>query len=446
MIQSRRRFIKNTALASAIPMFLPSRLISAANAPGKRITVGFIGTGRMGLGLLRNFMGAPNIQVLAVCDVDAVRRNHALRLVHDYHRNNPRKGPADCRGYNDFRELIAREDIDVMVIAAPDHWHAYPTVAALRAGKDVYCEKPLTHNIHEAITVMKTVRETGRVLQTGSMQRSMREFRTACELVRNGVIGDISHVDCSFGGPAVPCDLPEETMEPGLDWDMWVGPAPMRPYNSILSPRGVHDHFPNWRNYKEFGTGMVGDWGAHHLDIAQWALDMDNSGPVKVLPPEKKGQTKGATLIYANGIHVNHVHNSYGGVHFYGSLGQIKVHRRKFEVILDGKRVAGHDPDDRSSSLYRQLIQTENTYLKNAEIKLYKSDDHIEDFLSCLVSRMKPITNEIVGGRSVICCHLMNQAYYNHAAIEWDPKELAFVNGTGNPEWLTRNYRSSWQV
>ena len=159
-----------------------------------------------------------------------------------------------------------------MVIATPDHWHAIIAIAATDAGKDIYCEKPLTDTIHEARALVQAVRSQQRVFQTGSMQRSMPEFRTACELVRNGVIGKISRVEAGFGGPAKWCDLPAEPMEPGLDWDMWLGPAPLRDYNEILSPRGVNKHFPMWRMYREYGGGMVTDWGAHHLDIAQWGL------------------------------------------------------------------------------------------------------------------------------------------------------------------------------
>ena len=441
---TRRNLIKTAALASAAPLFLPSHLVSAENKPSGRLNIGFIGVGKQGRGLLHNFIFAKNVQVVAVCDVDTTRRNHAEKYVNDYYKNYPQKGTADCKAYNDMRELIARDDIDLICIATPDHWHAYPMVAALRSGKDVYCEKPLTHNIHEAITVIDTVKQTGQVMQTGSMQRSMTEFRIACELVQNGVIGKISHVDCSFGGPGVPCDLPEENMEPGLDWDKWVGPAKMRPYNSILSPRGVHNHFPHWRNYKEFGSGMVGDWGAHHLDIAQWGLGMDDSGPVEILPPKEKGKKNGAKMIYANGVVVNHV--SGYGVQFFGEKGEVKVNRGKFELILDGKKVVGHDPSDRSSSLYKQLLTAEKDHLKNAKIKLYKSKDHTADFLECVASRKKPITNEIVGSRSAICCHLINQAYYNNAKISWDPKKLAFTKGTGNPKWLTRDYRSPWSV
>ena len=440
---TRRSFIKSGILATTI---LPSQVLNAATAPSNKLTMGFIGLGRMGQGLLNNFIAQKEVQVLAVCDVDTNRRNNAQEIVNNYYKSNPTKGSADCKAYNDFNELISRKDIDLIAIATPDHWHAYPTVHALLAGKDVYCEKPLTHNIHEAITVMDTVKKTGRVLQTGSMQRSSAEFRVACELVQNGIIGKVSHIDCSFGGPGRPCDLPEEPMEPGLDWDRWVGPAPMRPYNSVLSPRGLHEHFPDWRLYKEFGSGMVGDWGAHHLDIAQWALGMDNSGPIEVVPPEKQGQNNGAKLIYKSGIVVNHTGHGYGGLYIYGDKGTVRVSRGKFDLYLGEKRVAGHDNNDRQSSLYRQVVATEKEFLKDAKIRLYNSNNHVRDFLDCVKSRQKPITSEIVGGHSAICCHLLNQSYYNYARIQWDPEKLAFANNTGNPAWLTRDYRSPWSV
>jgi predicted dehydrogenase len=163
--------------------------------------------------LLSNFLHQET-RVLAVCDVDTTRRNDAKQKVDKHYGNQ------DCAAYNDFREIIARKDIDAVFIATPDHWHAIPTLAALRSGKDVYCEKPLTHNIHEAVEVLKAVDANGRVLQTGSMQRSSNEFRVACELVRNGVIGEIEKVECSFGDPGRPCELPEEALEPGLDWNL----------------------------------------------------------------------------------------------------------------------------------------------------------------------------------------------------------------------------------
>ena len=269
MSNTRRSFLKKAVLSSVAPTILSSHLVTAAGKPSDRITMGFIGMGKQYGGLMSSFISQKNVQVVAVCDVDTNRRENAVKRVNDYYTQNPQKGTADCKGYNDFRKLIDRDDIDAVCIATPDHWHAYPAVATMNAGMDVYCEKPLTHNIHEAIAVMKAAKANKSILQTGSMQRSMTGFRMACELVRNGVVGEISHVNCNFGAPGRVCDLPQEKMQPGLDWNMWVGPAKMRPYNSILSPRGVHKHYPLWRHYKEFGGGGVCDFGAHHLDIAQ---------------------------------------------------------------------------------------------------------------------------------------------------------------------------------
>jgi len=257
MKTTRRNFIKTVAApVITVPFILPSRVWMLP--PGSRITMGFIGMGKQSQLLLTKFL--PLTQVLAVCDVDTTRRINAQQTVDKFYTENKEKGVAGCKAYTDYRELIKRRDIDTICIATPDHWHTAPILLALRKGKDVYCEKPLTHNIQEAVDVMSAVDKHQRVFQTGSMQRSMKEFRIACELVRNGCIGTIDHVECSIGGPPKPCDLAEENLEPGLDWNMWLGPAPLRPYNSILSPRGVHSHFPLWRSYREYGTGGIGDW------------------------------------------------------------------------------------------------------------------------------------------------------------------------------------------
>lgn len=444
MKSSRRSFLKQAAVLSAAPFILPSRLWSAEVKPNDRIVMGFIGMGKQSQGLLGAFLHHKQCRVVAVCDVDTTRREAAQQRVNEFYKDKPDSGLPECKAYNDFREIIGREDINAVCIATPDHWHAIPTIAALATGKDVYCEKPLTHNIHEALAVMKAVKANKRVLQTGSMQRSMAEFRVACELVRNGAIGKIDHITCSFGGPGVPCDLPEEPMEPGLDWDMWIGPGPMRPYNSVLSPRGIHDHFPDWRAYKEYGGGMVCDWGAHHLDIAQWGLGMDDSGPEEVHPPEDPKATRGAVLIYGNGVKV--IHKDGFGAHFFGSEGEVKVDRGKIEFRRNGKKVAGFVQREDGGSLSSTLDFIEKEYLKNAKVRLYVSKDHIRDFLDCVVARKRPITNEEVGGRSAICCHLMNQAYYNHSVIKWKPKKMRFAKDGGKPEWLTRDYRAPWSV
>lgn len=442
---SRRSFLRTAAAtAAASPFILPSRVWGAPVGPNSRLTMGFVGMGKQNQYLLGAFLGQET-QVLAVCDVDTTRREDAKRRVDD--RYGKQSGSRGCASYNDFREITGRKDIDAVCIATPDHWHAIVILAALRGGKDVYCEKPLTHNIHEAVEVMKAVDANRRVLQTGSMQRSSKEFRVACELVQNGAIGKVERVECAFGGPAVPCDLKEEPMEPGLDWQFWLGPAPVRPYSSVLSPRGVHNHFPAWRNYREYGGGGVADWGAHHLDIAEWGLGMDASGPVEVLPPEKAGATSGAKFVYANGVTLEH--KGGFGVHFFGAEGEVQVNRGKFTFKRGDKMVAsytGSDEERRTTSCAAQVQIAEREFLKDAKIKLYDSKNHITDFMDCVKARTKPITSEQVGGRSAICCHLMNQAYFHGQKLKWDPEKFAFVDGTGDPKWLTRDYRKPWNV
>jgi predicted dehydrogenase len=433
MKTTRRNFIKTVATPMiAAPFILPSRVWMFP--PSSRITMGFVGMGKQSQWLLAKFL--PLTQVLAVCEVDTTRRVNAQQTVNKFYNHNKDKGVADCMAYNDFRELIERKDIDTVCIATPDHWHADPILLSLKKGKDVFCEKPLTHNIQEAIDVMNAVDKNKRVLQTGSMQRSMKEFRIACEIVRNGCIGEIDHVECSFGGPPVPCDLPEEKMEPGLDWNLWLGPAPLRSYNSVLSPRGVYNHYPNWRAYKEYGTGGVGDWGAHHLDIAQWGLGMDDSGPVEI-----RFIGKDAALVYSSGITVIRKENGFG-VHFFGSEGEVMVNRGTFKVIVKGQTIASYaGSESKGTTCQAEVDKAEKTLLKDAKIRLYESNSHYEDFLSSVVSRKKPVASEQIGGRTVICCHLINQLYFNNAAMRWDPLKFCFTEGTGDPSWLTSNYR-----
>lgn len=444
MKTNRRSFLKGTAATlTGVPFILPSRVWAASTGPNTQVTMGFIGMGGQANGLLGAFLGH-DTRVVAVCDVNAVRRSDAKKRVDAHYKNT------DCVAVNDFREIIGRKDIDAVCIATPDHWHAIPTIAALNAGKDVYCEKPLTHNIHEAVEVMKAVEANKRVLQTGSMQRSMKEFRIACELVQNGVIGKVSHVECSFGGPARSAEgLPTEPTPTGLDWDFWNGPAPLRGYNKSFCP--FPSGFGSWRSFREYGSGGVGDWGAHHLDIAQWGLGMDGSGPVAVIAAANKS---GCKLVYADGVTVEHK-NGFG-VHFYGANGEVLVNRGKFVLVVDGKIVAqsgkydgpAKSPDEpkKATSTEAEVQKAERAYLKDAKVQLYKSKNHIADFLECVRSRKKPITSEIVGARSAICCHLMNQSYYHNAGFKWNPSTCAFASGTGDPAWLTRDYRSPWKV
>tara|TARA_B110000438_G_scaffold113250_1_gene111086 strand:- start:444 stop:1766 length:1323 start_codon:yes stop_codon:yes gene_type:complete len=434
---SRRHFLKSTAVAS-VPFILPSGIRSAEVKPNDKISVGFIGMGKQNGGLMNRFMGAKEAICVAVSDCDTTRRESARD------KANARQKNKDCKAYEDFRELIARKDIDAVCIATPDHWHAIQTIAALDSGKDVYCEKPLTHNVHESVEVMKAVKRNKRVLQTGSMQRSSREFRIACELVRNGVIGEVKRTAVNIGGPGKPCDLKTEKDEPGLDWDMWIGPGPMRGYSSVLSPRGVHGHFPNWRNYKEYGGGMVCDWGAHMIDIIQWGLNKDSSGPVATIPAKDPKAMKGAQLVYAGDIHM--MHGEGLGASFYGTDGRVECHRGLLGLWKGDKLIAGKSSrNDKSVDLNKELDRIESEILKDAKVKLYNSKSHVPNFLYAMNTRKRPITNEIVGARTSIACHLLNQTYYNQEAIAWNPQKNTFAKG-GDPKWLTRDYRGEWKV
>ena len=445
---SRRRFLQGTALLSA-PLILPGRVWSQATAPGKRLNVGCIGMGKQMHGHVGNLLPRDDVQIVAVCDVDTTRREHQRRRIDEAYAKKTGESYKGCAAYTDFRELLARKDIDIVLIATPDHWHAYIAIAAVRAGKDVYCEKPLTHNVREAVELVKAVRATGRVFQVGSQQRSSKEFRVAAELVRNGLIGRVHAVGVSFGDPAQPYDKPAEPVEPGLDWNLWCGPGPLVNYNPMLSPRGVHNHFPHWRNTWEFGGGMITDWGAHHIDIAQWALDKDENGPVEVRAPRDWQTAKrGAQLVYADGTVLTHVKGK--GVSFYGTEGEIHVNRGKFEFVRDTKVIHRFwDKEvDKGTSLEREVTLTEREYLADAKVRLYNSKSHFEDFLDAVGKRSRPICDVAVGASTVIACHVMNFAYQYGANARWDPARSRFAgwNSGGDSRWLTRRYRDGWAV
>ena len=447
MPNTRRQFLQTSAVLLAAPFILPSRVWSQTTAPGKRLTLGCIGMGKQMGGHLGSFINRDDVEVLAVCDVDTTRRLHAKKRVDDAYTKKAGQTYRACDAYNDFREVIARKDIDAVVIATPDHWHAYIAIAAVRAGKDVYCEKPLTYNIHEAVQLVKETRKAKRVFQTGSQQRSSKEFRVACELVRNGVLGRVNSIHVSFGDPAAPYAQPAAEMEPGLDWDRWCGPGPLVAYSPFLCPRGLHTNFPDWRKTWEFGGGMITDWGAHHIDISQWALGMDGSGPVEVRAPKNWETAKrGAQLVYADGTVLTHVKGK--GVSFYGTLGECHVNRGKFELIMDGKTVHKFwDKEiDKTTSMEREVVLTEREFLADAKIKLTAPKSHLQNFLDCVQSRETPIADVAIGASSVTACHLMNFAYHYGANVKWNPERNKFASG-GSSKWLTRDkYRAGWAV
>jgi predicted dehydrogenase len=432
---TRRSFIKSITVAGSAPLILRSGLFAADSAPSNKITLGSIGVGTQGVFLLKNFLSREDVQVVAVCDADTTRRENAKKIVETRYSDAPTAGAyKGSDAYTHFEELLARKDIDGVVIATPDHWHALIAIAAARAGKDIYCEKPLAHTILEGRGMVNAVRAHKRILQTGSMQRSMTEFRVACELVRNGVIGKVAKADVAVGDPSIPCDLPEESAEPGLDWSRWLGPAPIRPYNSVLSPRGVHKGFPAWRRYQEYGGGDVADWGAHHFDIVQWAFGYDETGPTEIVAAEPNAK-HGARLRYSSGLEVTHVPGN--DVTFYGDKGKILVNRGKFKLWL-GDQLKTEDVHE-CSQIASELLPAD-------AIRLYKSNNQLSDWLTCVRNRKLPICDAETGHRTATICSLVNLSYAHNRTIQWDPKTETFINGTGESKWLTRDYRQPWKL
>lgn len=397
-------------LASGLaPLALAGR--GRRRPPNSRLGVGVVGVGIHGRAHLGRALKHPALQVLAVCDVDTTRRE-AARASADEHYAGETPGYSGTRAFVDHRELLDLPGLDAVFIVTPDHWHANQVLDAARAGRHIYVEKPLSRTLREARVMADAVRSAGVVCQVGSQQRSeySGRFIRAVELVRNGRLGRLVSVqvglpDSRVGPSAIPCDLPEESLEPGLDWDRWLGPAPLRPYNSILSPRGVHNHYPEWRLYREFSGGMVTDWGAHHLDIAQWALDRDASGPVAVEPPRRPHADHGARLVYDDGVEV--IHGGPSGVMFTGEKDWLFVSRETLRASRD--------------EVLKELDEAER-------FRLPRPADHLADWLDAIDSGRHPVADVEVGARTAACCHLLNLAYWHRRAFRWDPRAWRFVD------------------
>ncbi len=420
---SRRGFLGTTA-ALSVPLIIPRHVLGDdKNVPAnEKIVLGLIGMGKMMTSLhLADFLRRPDVKVAAVCDVDTTRRTAAKKRVDEAYHNS------DCASYGNHHDIMGRGDINAVFCATPDHWHAAIILDAVKAGKDIYCEKPLTNNLAEAKLVTDAVNKSKIVFQVGSQQREDQEFRYACELVRNGRLGKIKQITVGVGGPPTPCNLPGEAMEPGLDWDRWLGPAPMREYSSVLSPRGVHDHFPSWRAFREYGGGGMTDWGAHHFDIAQWALDMDKSGPIEIVPPKDYKSGHGVKFIYANGVEVTH--GGPFGITFFGEKGELFVNRGQ----LTSK------PDN----IIKQPIGKD-------EIHVYQGpgggwDGHHQDWLNCIRSRKTPNCPAETGARTIAVCHLGNIAYIHGEelagkSLKWDPQQWKFIGNDEANKWLDYPY------
>jgi predicted dehydrogenase len=424
---SRRSLLKMLAASSAVPMIVPSRLFGA-DAPSNKITLGFIGVGWQG--------------VVAICDVDESHLKGAIDKV------NKKYGNQDCKGYKDFRELLARKDIDAVCISTPDHWHSIPAIAAANAGKDIFCEKPLSHTLNEGIAMVNAVQKNNRIWQTGSWQRSQGQFRWAAQMVQNGFIGKVTHVEVGLPDghkdfAKTGNDKPNGPAPEGLDYELWTGPAQMMPYN----PCRLHK---NWRWNYNTGGGQLMDWIGHHCDIAHWGLANpkfgcgpdDAIGPLELSAtaeyPDKNAVWNTATKFrieckYPNDVQVviagGHKEIK-GGAKWIGPNGWVRVDRGTIEAS--------------DKQLIRDIQDREKK--GDLDIKLYKSPGHMREFLDCVKSRKRTLTPVEIAHRSQTPGHLGHIAATVGRKIKWDSVQQVIVDDADATKMLSKKMREPWQL
>ena len=421
----RREFLSKS-LKGVLAFSIVPRVVLGGEgyvSPSDRITLGIIGTGKQSAGLASRFVENKEVSLIAACDVFKEKLQWFKAFI-----DKKQKGSRSLKGidtYEEYEKIVARKDIDGVIVTTPDHWHAKIAISAVKMGKDVYCEKPLTHTIQEGKDLVKAVREEKRILQTGSMQRSRKNFRHACELVRNGYLGDIKKVIVSVGDPAIPNDLTKEELPTGLNWEKWCGPSVLSPYNAILAPPYREDMpWPMWRKYQEYGGGILADWGAHMFDIAQWGLGMDHSGPSILLPPNDETAVRGLKMVYDNGVEM--IHEDFGrghAVRFIGTEGSLDVSRG--------------------------FLDSNPTSIAKAKIgegakRLYRSDDHVADWIQAIKKREDPVCNVETGHRSASVCNLANIAYKLHRPLKWDPVKEKFMDDGEADELQAYQYRKPY--
>ncbi len=442
---NRRDFLRRTALVAGAGATLPNIFLNKTFAatgenPSELVRVGIIGTGGQGISNMRAIMK----NVVAVCDVDKTNAAKAAGMVEKANGKAPKI-------FADYRKLLEDKSIDAVLVATPDHWHALPSIEACLAGKDVYCEKPLTLFIEEGKALVRAARKTGRIVQCGSQQRSEGKFLKAAEYVRNGRIGKIKRVLVGLVGvnwtkdPLVPDGQPPAD----LDYDMWLGPAPYRPYNK----HRVHYFF---RFFWDYSGGQMTNWGAHHLDITQWGLGMDDSGPVEItgkgeFDPEKRFEVPSAfsiTYKYGNGVVVE----CRSPVPKLAPL--IPEKKEQAMEIVGGKEdFTGCIFEGEKGLLYvnRGTVRVWpeeifETPIKDTDIHLHKSAGHHQDWLQSIKTRKPPICDVSIGHRSATVCHLGNIAIRTGRKINWDPVKEVVVGDAEAAKLTTKEYRAPWKL
>ncbi len=427
----RREFLKRSGFFAAGAFTFPTLVASSALAedgkapPSDRITMAVIGVGGRGTDNMRSFLNHGDARVIAVCDVQLKLRQRAKAIVDQHY------GDKGCAMYNDFREILSRKDIDSVVVTTPDHWHGLIAVGAARAGKDLYCEKPLGVAVVEGQAIRDAVRKYKRVLQTGTQQRSDRKFRVACELARNGYLGKIHTVNVGAPGPEYKrtYDKPttEEPIPPGVDYDMYVGPSPMKPYNEGRLA------WPDWYLIWDYSAGFIVNWGVHHLDIANWGCPAVSSEPCEFA-------FKGS---YRNDGLTDNINDWRGEFQYASGL------RMTYSDTGNPNKIGCQFVGDKGSVYVdRAGIWAEPASLLKIEIKpeehLYVSDDHYGDFLKCVRSRQDPVSPVEAGHKASYLGLIAETAVRLKRKLKWDPVKEEFPGDEEANALKKREYRKPW--
>jgi len=421
---TRRRLLASAFATAALG---PTFLRAQSQPANSRLNIAFIGYGKRAYQVMGQALSHQDLRIVAVCEVEGTRLAKAKEVVETRYAEDTKSGTyKGCSTYVDYREMLERDDLDAVVIMTPDHLHTHQCLAAARRKLDIYCEKPLTRTIEEGRMLVNAVKENDIVFQTGSQQRCEfgGRFRTAVEMIHAGRIGDIKTIRIGVGEPSVPCNLPDQPTPDNVHWDLWLGPAPLRAYHEELCPKGLHNHFPAFRKYEEYAGGGLADMGAHHFDIAQWAMDMDTSGPVSIEPPAN-GIT-GLKFTYANGVEM--FHGGPSGCTFVGTKGTLSVDRNRLESDppeIVTTPLAGIDGGTGS---------TPTPWPKN----------HLRNWLDCLRTREEPICSAETGHRTASICHLANIGYKLRRKLTWDPAKESFTDDAEANALTSRKPRDGW--
>lgn len=422
---STRRDILRTTAALGGALLIPSWLRAGVvgHSPNAQINIGVIGTGKQALGLFKRTSQMPEARFVAACDVYATNLNTFTSTVATQYADQAGGGnntsPAT---YTDYRRLLDHPGLDAVLIATPDHQHAQMCIDALERGLHVYCEKPLAHTIEEGRAIVNAVAKSGKVLQTGSMQRSMRSFQRAVELIQAGEIGELKEAIVSIGPPPSAYDLPAQPIPTGMDWEAWIGPSVARSFNEKLAPGSENRRWAGWRDYAEYGGGMITDWGAHMFDIVQWARGKDGSGPTQFFPTGGDSQY-GLTMFYADGFRVEHRQFGRGNaVQFIGSKGTLSVARGFIDSSIPG--LVGYEDSNEAMTVSANVL-------------------HFQDFYDAILRGTPLRCPAETGHRTASVCTLANIAYRLRRPLMWDPAAERITNDRAANKLLGPAYRMS---